>query len=445
LRHLGSGRFDFVDMTLVQNAANSAIAYYGKGYIRQTDDDVLTFKLYAAQTQNNDFAAYSNRLLKIKPGTVIDEEDYYTLTCRGVDGSVCTAEHVLPFCNWFMSGDNPIVSGTIRRCVLGAPRPETQSLQMHYFEKADLPCPFNEYKFSIDIYEFTVRKSDTGFSVCAKSQSPLPSDFYVRVDEALRFMLAKSVECRVIVFNDCVELLSHERISPRTALQPPIARGSPSFLTHSWHVFERYLMYVVRETPYPYWNPCTGYLHNACEASANSLDAWGIGLAVAIEGLANLLPFEMEPEKKARLTSLKKSIIEHVAENSALSEFTERIKNLVGDLTRIRAVDRLYELARIQKTDSTLVKTWKRLRNPAVHPTKRAIDDVVALDLQSLIDDINCVTVLMYHIVFALISYAGPYTNYAVQGFPIANYPLDSVAPSSTTSGENAATGPLSN
>jgi hypothetical protein len=62
-------QIDFLEMSLVQNKKDSgAISYKGKGYIRQTDDDVLTFKLYVSDTLNNDLFADLNRLNRIKPG-----------------------------------------------------------------------------------------------------------------------------------------------------------------------------------------------------------------------------------------------------------------------------------------------------------------------------------------------------------------------------------------
>jgi len=41
-----------------------------------------------------------------------------------------------------------------------------------------------------------------------------------------------------------------------------------------------------------------------------------------------------------------------------------------------------------------------------------------------LFDRINKVTVLMYHIVFALIGYQGRFTDYGRRNYPIRNFPL---------------------
>jgi hypothetical protein len=55
-------------MTLVQNATESPISYHGKGYIRETDDDKLTFRLYATETQKTDQSSdLKRRLIKRAP------------------------------------------------------------------------------------------------------------------------------------------------------------------------------------------------------------------------------------------------------------------------------------------------------------------------------------------------------------------------------------------
>jgi hypothetical protein len=58
------------------------------------------------------------------------------------------------------------------------------------------------------------------------------------------------------------------------------------------------------------------------------------------------------------------------------------------------------------------------LRNRGVHPTTRDTEDVASLDYQRLIGELHRVTVLMYHIVFHLIGYRGPYPTMRRYDFP---------------------------
>ena len=167
--------------------------------------------------------------------------------------------------------------------------------------------------------------------------------------------------------------------------------------------------HVVRGTTQAYWNTCTNHLHNACEASANSLDAWGIGLSVAVEGVASLLPKELDPAAKEKLEALQTFIVDQVSANADHKKFAPRIKGMVNGLTQIRAIDRMKALAASGETDIAHVKAWEKLRNPGVHPTKRAELDIASIDYQKLIDKVHSVVVLMYHILFSLIGYKGGY------------------------------------
>jgi hypothetical protein len=49
---------DCFEMALVQNLPENPVSYRGKGYIRQTENDTLTFKLYASETKNIDATKY---------------------------------------------------------------------------------------------------------------------------------------------------------------------------------------------------------------------------------------------------------------------------------------------------------------------------------------------------------------------------------------------------
>lgn len=422
-------QIDFLEMSLVQNMeGEAAISYKGKGYIRQAEDDVLTFKLYATETKNTNLTADRDRLNETKSGEIYGEAAYYTLNAVASDGSTWSAEHILPECDWLGWHKNPVVYGSLSSCARGDRANEPRTLALHFFEKADIPCMINKIHFKAESCDFDVHKDDESFIVRAKSEKPLPAYFAVRVEEALRFLLAQSVSPRVLMQGGRLELFSGRPRSRHTGLGPPIARGSSAFLSQSWQLFGQYLGYVIRETPHPYWNPCTGYLHNALEASANSLDAWAIGLGVAVEGLAVFLPKKLAKDEKDELKALQKFIIDHVAVDPNYAKFTKRIQGTVNGLTSIRAFDRLNAFAKQGNTDGEHVEAWRKLRNRGVHPNLRGAIDVSSLDYQRLIDELHRVTVLMYHIVFHLIGYRGLYTDYATLNFPMKEYPAAAAA-----------------
>lgn len=425
---------DFLELSLVQNkAGNEAIAYRGKGYVQQTADDVLVFKLYANETLNSDFVSSFNSLNGTKSGELYSDDSYFTLKGVASDGGVWRAEQVLPGRDWHNEHANPIVHGKLSSITGGDWRSDPRYLSMHFFEKADVPMLIREVKFTAANCEFHVESGDDSFIVRATSDATLPEHFATRVEEALRFLLAQSVTPRAIVQPRGIVLTSATLQSPIVRLGPPISRGSAAFHDKSWELFGTYLAYVIEKAKFENWHACTGYLHTAHEASANSLDAWAMGLGVAVEGLAGLIDIEQTDaenaqrmKERARLKELQDFIVNQVSSHETLNTFTDRIRGLVGGLTSVRAIDRMKWLADHGGADPAHIDAWKKLRNRGVHPATKGDVDVASLDFQKMIDELHSVTVLLYHIVFHVIGYKGPHTDYATRNFPAKNYPLAS-------------------
>ncbi|HLH92905.1 MAG TPA: hypothetical protein VKX28_31150 [Xanthobacteraceae bacterium] len=417
----GRLQIDFVNLALVQNSTNKPIEYRGPGYIRQTENDGLMVRLYSVETKNTDLVSDFNSFGCTKSGTLYNDADYYTLTGISIDGSAWTARHLLPQCSWLAGNPNPVVNAAVSNCERGQ-RSNALEMRLHYFEKADVPSLINRVTFAACGFDFDLQKKDDSFTIDVKSSGALPDHLEVKIEEAIRFLLAQTVSCRVVERpNQHLHLYSRYPSSHRSRLAPPISRGGPGFHGHSWQLFAAYLAYVLPGAG-PYWHACSNHLHNAREASANALDAWAIGLGVAVEGLAGLLPIELDPNVKARLTSLQAFINAQVSGNPDHRDFAPRIAGMVNGLTSIRAIDRMNELAATGGTLPGLVKDWQKLRNRGVHPDKRG-GDLSQSDYQRLLDEVYHVTALMYHIVFALIGYKGPFTDYAERGFQERTYP----------------------
>ncbi|MEA2097371.1 MAG: hypothetical protein U9P73_11875, partial [Candidatus Cloacimonadota bacterium] len=64
-----------------------------------------------------------------------------------------------------------------------------------------------------------------------------------------------------------------------------------------------------------------------------------------------------------------------------------------------------------------LIKDWKELRNKYTH---FKLED--ELNYQDLFDKCESVTVLFYKLVFQLIEYSGPYTDYTKDQYPLIDF-----------------------
>lgn len=425
---------DFMQMSLVQNGAvgGGAISYEGKGYIKQSDDDKLAFKLYASKVENTDLTRDFNRLNETTSGQLYSADDFYTLSGVASDGSVWKAERVLPHCDWNAQFENPVVRGGLSSISGGELAQGPKSIALHFFDKADLPVLIDKANFKAAGCEFRVENSEASFTVRAKSEDPLPDYFAMRIEEALRFLLAQSVSPRAIIQPRAITLNSTTLKSPLIRLGPPISRGSAAFVDRSWDLFDAYLSYVMREGKFENWHPCTGHLHNAMEASANSLDAWAVGLGVAVEGLASMIEMKLDKARsKARareetkLRNLQKLIVKEVSKRKTYKDSTDRIRGILAGLTEVRAIDRMKWLAGEGGLDPKHIDAWRKLRNRGVHPKAKGDLDIASLDFQKALDDLHRVNVLLYHIVFHLIGYRGPFTDYGELNFPTREYPSE--------------------
>ena len=201
---------------------------------------------------------------------------------------------------------NRIITGDIASIAAGLVCIEEgdPSLVFHYFGDTKIPAIENQYSFTAAGCEFIIRKRDTEFVVEARGPGALADRFHVRVQEALRLLLAQSVDWRALLRHDALrqrlELASGTQRAHRAQLGRPVD-GDYGCIEDCWRLFGRYLEYVLGTVPASSWNRCSYYLYNACEASTSSVDAWAIGVSVAVEGIASLIKSDLPPEEKTKL------------------------------------------------------------------------------------------------------------------------------------------------
>jgi len=220
-----------------------------------------------------------------------------------------------------------------------------------------------------------------------------------------------------------LELTSANPKSIRPHLDPPLAPGYQGYYDHAWNLFSRYLDYVLRSNDTMYWHSCSYHLHNACEASANSIDAWAIGVCLAVEGISSLVEVPQTKEEKKLKKDICKSLTEFIDAQHWDEKFTRRLKGLVGQLQSLRVIDRLEPLRALGSVDEAHVGAWSKLRNRQAHPKHADLKNLDMREVQAMLDLISKTTVLMYLIVFHLIGYTGKYVDYGTHRYPVRDYP----------------------
>jgi hypothetical protein len=422
--------------------------FEGQGYIRQSASGALTFKTYVTHHNAKPFG-HLEAQLGAKPGKVYGDEMFYDLDATGDDGTHWTATRILPAAHWDATDLSVLINGQVQSITARLEMPQPRHyLRLHFFEEYEVPIHQmseterhgsrymvrDRAEFDACASKFEVRKREgSGDTIIeVTSETAFPAAFNLRIQEALQYITAKTAIWRARVESAGeelhLELASPWRKSSRTQFSPPISPSSIDFHKHGWELFGKYLAYVIAETADTHWNPVAYHLYNACEATGNSLDAWAVGVSVAVEAVAGLISIEGKKTKAEQVDELQKRMRKWLAEQSDLpTDVVRRVGGLISAMSNKRPQDTLYLLAATGHVDKDYVEAWTYLRNRHVHPTLKDLKKPDLVDYQKLLDHIHRAEVLLRQLTFYLMEYEGPFTDYGGHGahdFPSKRYPL---------------------
>jgi hypothetical protein len=203
-----------------------------------------------------------------------------------------------------------------------------------------------------------------------------------------------------------------------------MAFKSAEYRREGWRLFSTYLEYVLRTSDHPeYSNECSAHFANAVEASANSLSAWAAGVSVAVEGILNQVSLSKSKEELDQISRLQADVKALIKADQRFASLSRRLEGLLGMLSQVRVQDRLKLLLDRGETTKVLVDSWHELRNKVVHPKRIDASRLNDRKFQEMLDVLHRVVTLQYHILFHIIGYCGPYSNYSERDFPMHVYP----------------------
>jgi hypothetical protein len=417
--------------------------FEGQGYIRQELDGILIFKLYVTTYENAKPLGNVDAQLNVAAGKLYSDEMFYDLEAVGRDGTHWRAVRLLPAINWNMSDRSVLANGQMQSIVATLDLPQRHHyLRLHFFEEYEVPLRLmskteklgREYmvrdrnEFDACGSKFEVQKRDGDTIIEVTSDAAFPKAFHLRIQEALQYVTGKPAVWRARLQSNggtlVLELASRWRQSGRTRFDPPISPASADFVQHGWTLFACYLTYVLANTEDTHWNPVAYHLYNACEATANSVDAWAVGISVAAEAVAGLIELPNDVAKAERLALFQKRMCECLATQTDFPDLVPRMKGLIAGMSRKRLQDTMYALAERGHVENSYVRAWTYLRNRHVHPTLKDLRKPDPGDHQNLLNHIRRVEVLLRQLTFYLIKYKGPFTDYGSEKFPSKQYPL---------------------
>jgi hypothetical protein len=438
----GALDLDCPKMTLAQGHPGGA-RFEGPGYIRQSEDGTLTFKIYVVSRENaHPFGTFCG---PSRIGDLHADDSFFALSAIAQDGTALSADRILPSPNWNHHEDTVQMFGSLKSITALLERQQSESyLRLHFFEEYDVPLflssnteihgvPYamvDHAKFEASGCQFELRRREGSGDTIVEvtSAKEFPAAFHLRVQEAFQYITARSAFWRARVERTPrgleVELASPRRKSFRTQIDPPLSPHHIDWRTHTWPLFSCFLAYVIAKTDGIHWNPVAYHLYNAVESSANSVDAWAIGVSVAVEAVASLVTIDGPMGEPERIDGFRKLICEFVAGLPLYADLVSRIEGLVNSMKNKRPQDVLHVLAKTGRVEKGYISAWSSLRNRHVHPRLEDLNPPTPIDYQELLDNIHRAQVLLRQLTFHLIGYEGAFTDYGAKDWPSKRYPL---------------------
>jgi len=462
------------ELKLVQNIDVEPCTIIGAGYLKSTPEGKLSFKIFSAVIVNGPSEPIN--LSDEIPGKIIDKCKYFCLWVTDMYGKLWTAERVLPDVQssgstsvegdiWELRRTEKITSGEFAEQIDATARSGTLTL---WFEnQIELPSNAgtsvqkivvphdgtnsrwddnfgprsmrsNILRFSCFGCDFDIIREESGFTVSVFSLSSLPANIIIRVQESLQFLLGIVVDLKVLRFSSgdrrevrihsLPDKLSHARIRrPLQSRSRIDVRGE-----YSIKLFTTYFTFVSNQAGESNqagdWHPCSIHLYHAIVASSSSLEAYALGLGVAVEGICKAFYKELgRPSSDERSTLVDliaflegwpATVDTNIHRQEIAKRLLKRVKGALEAFNQSRALDQLNPLVELGAIEEEHVTAWKRkVRNPSSHaelpdPTK----------IQELAHSRFSVNVLLYHLIFNKIGYEGFYTDYSIPGFPERYY-----------------------
>jgi len=447
----GALDLDCPRIVISQRRAGGA-RFVGPGYIRQDEDGALIFKLYVEMKENAGPQVIFNTLIGGAAGTLFNDDELYDLSATSVDGANWKAERIAGIHpNWNMRDDTGVLNGRLHAIASAPllPPAKPHRLRLHFFDEYQLPLHLgfldadrlvpgmvrDRAEFDACGAHFTVKSrlgsGDT--AVEASAETELPPSFDLRIQEALQYITGKSAIWRARVASSqgmlILELASPRPKAVRTQFNPPLSPAAIEFNHRTWTLFERFLAYGARNTEASdergLWNAVAYHLYNARESTSASIDAWAIGVSVAVEAVVSVIELPDDREKTESWVKFRKCALKWLDEQHAHSDYVKkRAKKLIENTGSKGTKQKLRELAEKGYVDKKYVDAWDRLRNRHVHPNLTDLKLPGPTEYRELFQRLWQVGTLLHQLTFYIIGYKGPFTDYGRAGCVSRQYPL---------------------
>jgi hypothetical protein len=440
-----------LDCSLIRLRPNSPDqeAFEGPGYIKNTSDGQILFKLYSSKPLK---PGLELKWSKKRPrGKLIPDELQYTLSATDIEGRHWEAEKILPYRSGFVSAENNTICGDIPFELRHIKKTKyilaNACISMSFFhlvdryiprniitktditiEEQDLtanPWGANIAKFSSCDCNFTIsqgRKDGTINLSIESNQEKFPEGIEHKAIETLQFILAHPLCWTVLEQNEngveTVIINGQTKKELTYRIYVPVHEFIDRKGEYLWKLFDKYLSYILKYKGKTKWHPMSIFIYRVILSSAAYLETFALETAVAIEGLL-LTEFKALASPTVEFVTRLSKVSEFINTTSGVDDTLKlRICGAIADMKKSRATDKLRALVKSGIIEEKEYKTWKKLRNKSTHPTQPAF-----VELQKLLDLCNIVITLFYKLIFHTIGYEGKYMDYGTYDYSSKDFP----------------------
>jgi hypothetical protein len=161
------------------------------------------------------------------------------------------------------------------------------------------------------------------------------------------------------------------------------------------------------------------------------MDTWAVGASVAVEAILSLVKGrtteeqEQERSREEEWAKLKNSMSAHLEAQIQFSEGARhRAQKLIEMAGSMSPTQKLRELSRKGIVEMENVKAWGKLRNRNVHRNLAGLKEPSMAEYAQMYAQLQRVGMLLHQLIFDLIGYEGPFTEYGETRLATRHYPL---------------------
>lgn len=418
-------------------------SYEGRGLLLLRDGE-YQFRIYADKGENDAKEAFDEifKVTRWTPGEEIPKDEYFELRAKDISGYewTCSKVHVKRHGSVYGLVLTGQMFDVLKHESTSDRSPHGSVLTLYFLE--ELNVPLNRWmstrsevngqvtkskieqvraEFASGGFRFVVEKAtpEQGSTIVhVFSNDPLACGLETRVEETLRYVTMRPVRWCVMQKRSSGSLI--------VSLMPKRRHGKPLFdeplgprpdvAEDYWRLFVAFFEYVSLQPIPADYHPLSVQLFHLTEGETRQLDAVGLTVSVAVEGVLKCAYPNIGKPSDAFLLEVERirDEIKKLAFND--EALRARVDGALNAMKGTRPGDQMKELVRQGVMTAHQQKTWTSLRNSSAHAAAKFDPD----SINKLW--VECLTVytLLNRLIFHAIGYKGPFCDYETRGWPIA-------------------------